>query len=60
MKSSLTLLPLLLAVVVLGGCPDSKVPKVPPKVPEPKATSSGLSVALPTDTSQAVQQRGSA
>ena len=37
MKSSLPLLPLLLAVIVLSGCPDPKIPKVPPKVPEPKA-----------------------
>ena len=37
MKPSLSLLPLLLAVVFLGGCPDPKMPKVPPKVPEPKA-----------------------
>lgn len=37
MKPSLSLLPLLLAVVFLGGCPDPKIPKVPPKVPEPKA-----------------------
>ena len=39
MKSSLPLLPLLLAVIVLSGCPDPKIPKVPPKVPEPKAQS---------------------
>lgn len=26
------------AVFVLSGCPDTKVPKLPPKVPEPKAT----------------------
>ena len=37
MKPSLSLLPLLLAVIFLGGCPDPKMPKVPPKVPEPKA-----------------------
>ena len=37
MKPSLSLLPLLLAVVFLGGCPDPKIPKVPPKAPEPKA-----------------------
>ena len=37
MKSSLPLLPVLLAVIVLSGCPDSKMPKLPPKVPEPKA-----------------------
>lgn len=39
MKPSLSLLPLLLAVVFLGGCPDPKMPKVPPQVPEPKANS---------------------
>jgi hypothetical protein len=41
MKSSLPLLPLLLAVIVLSGCPDSKLPKVPPQVPEPKAVVAG-------------------
>ena len=41
MKSSLPLLPVLLAVIVLSGCPDSKMPKVPPKVPEPKALVAG-------------------
>ena len=35
MKSSLPLLPVLLAVIVLSGCPDPKIPKAPPKVPEP-------------------------
>ena len=30
----------LTAAFVLSGCPDTKVPKVPPKVPEPKATQS--------------------
>jgi hypothetical protein len=37
MKPSLPLLPLLLVIIFLSGCPDSKIPKVPPKVPEPKA-----------------------
>lgn len=36
-----TLLPLtaaiLAAMLFLSGCPDTKVPKVPPKAPEPKA-----------------------
>ena len=41
MKSSLPLLPVLLAVIVLSGCPDSKMPKQPPKVPEPKAVVAG-------------------
>lgn len=32
-----TLLPLVFFTVLLCGCPDtSKLPKVPPKVPEPK------------------------
>lgn len=37
MKPTLPLLPLMLAVIFLSGCPDPKMPKVPPKVPEPKA-----------------------
>ena len=41
MKSSLPLLPLLLVVIILSGCPDSKMPKVPPQVPEPKAVVAG-------------------
>lgn len=41
MKSSLPLLPVLLAVIVLSGCPDTKMPKVPPQVPEPKAVVAG-------------------
>lgn len=32
-----SLLPLTLITLLLCGCPDAKVPKVPPKVPEPKA-----------------------
>ena len=48
MKPSLTLLPLLLAVIVLSGCPDSKMPKVPPNVPEPKAVP-GASSTPPAD-----------
>jgi hypothetical protein len=59
MKPSLTLLPLLLAVIVLSGCPDSKMPKVPPQVPEPKAASSGLSGALAFDPPPVLQQRRS-
>jgi len=42
MKSSLPLLPILLAVIFLSGCPDPKMPKVPPKVPEPKALVAGV------------------
>jgi hypothetical protein len=51
MKPSLPLLPLLLAVIVLGGCPDSKIPKVPPQVPAPKA--------LPADSISATQLKAS-
>lgn len=36
------LLPLTLVAVLLSGCPDPKVPKVPPKAPEPKAAVSPL------------------
>lgn len=33
-----THLPLTLAILLfLSGCPDNKVPKAPPKAPEPKA-----------------------
>jgi hypothetical protein len=59
MKPSLTLLPLLLVIFVLSGCPDPKMPKVPPKVPEPKAASGGLSGALPLYLPVAVQQPAS-
>jgi len=31
------LLPLSLATVLLAGCPDTRSPKLPPQVPEPKA-----------------------
>jgi hypothetical protein len=34
------LLPIAMAgLLLLTGCPDTKVPKAPPKVPEPKAAS---------------------
>lgn len=34
-----TLLPLVFFAALLSGCPDaSKLPKVPPQVPEPKMT----------------------
>jgi len=36
------LLPLSLVAVLLSGCPDSKVPKIPPKAPEPKVAAVGL------------------
>jgi hypothetical protein len=58
MKPSLTLLPLLLAIFVLSGCPDSKLPKVPPKVPEPKAASRGVSDAVPLDMPPALRRHG--
>ncbi len=29
-------LPLVVLAMLLSGCPDPKIPKVPPKVPEPK------------------------
>ena len=32
------LVPLALVALLLSGCPDSKLPKPPPKVPEPKLT----------------------
>jgi len=36
-------LPISLAgLLLLSGCPDTKVPKAPPKVPEPKAASVAL------------------
>lgn len=34
MKPYVLLLPV---AILLGGCPDAKVPKAPPSVPEPKA-----------------------
>ena len=34
-------------VVLLSGCPDSKMPKAPPKVPEPKAVVQGASAPAP-------------
>ena len=34
-----TLLPVALVAALLCGCPDSKLPKVPPRVPEPKVMS---------------------
>jgi hypothetical protein len=38
MKSLPPLLPITLAgMLLLSGCPDTQVPKAPPKVPEPKA-----------------------
>ena len=30
--------PLALVIIFLSGCPNSKVPKAPPGVPEPKAS----------------------
>ncbi len=37
MNPLFTALPLLLAVVFLTGCPQSKTPDTPPMVPQPKA-----------------------
>ena len=56
MKPSFPLLPLLLAVIVLSGCPDAKLPKVPPKIPEPKTMSAGLSGTVPTATPEVVRR----
>lgn len=40
--------PLVLVIIFLSGCPNSKVPKAPPSVPEPKASLSLLlSAAIP-------------
>jgi hypothetical protein len=42
------LLPITLAgLLLLSGCPDTKMPKAPPKVPEPKAASAWLQTPLP-------------
>ena len=30
--------PLVLVIIFLSGCPNSKIPKAPPSVPEPKAS----------------------
>lgn len=38
MKFIYPTLPVLLAVVFLTGCPQSKTPDTPPLVPQPKAT----------------------
>jgi hypothetical protein len=38
MNTALLPLSAVLAIVLLSGCPDSKVPKVPPSTPEPKAS----------------------
>ncbi|MEO6322397.1 MAG: hypothetical protein ABIR56_17070 [Polaromonas sp.] len=37
MKRFFLLTPLTLAVLLLSGCPDTKLPTPTPKVPEPKA-----------------------
>lgn len=34
--------PLTFVTLLLCGCPDSKLPKPPPKIPEPKMDSSAL------------------
>lgn len=49
----LLFLPLTLTAVLLYGCPDAKVPKVPPKVPEPKAVANTATLhQLPEVTSR--------
>lgn len=41
------LLPLTLtAVLLLCGCPDSKIPKVPPNVPAPKAVATSIQSSI--------------
>lgn len=30
-------IPLLMAALLLSGCPDARIPKPPPRVPHPKA-----------------------
>ena len=57
MKSSLPLLPLLLAVVVLSGCPDPKIPKVPPQVPAPKALTADSRSATQLNATQVSEVR---
>lgn len=42
----------LFAAFVLSGCPDTKVPKVPPKVPEPKATQTVQTLQVNKTTGQ--------
>lgn len=41
------LLPLVLSAGLLCGCPDTKIPKSPPKIPEPKAALSLLKATSP-------------
>lgn len=42
MKRFFLLTPLTLAVLLLSGCPDTKLPTPTPKVPEPKAETTTL------------------
>jgi predicted small lipoprotein YifL len=37
MKSLITALPVLLVLLALSGCPQSKPPDMPPHAPQPKA-----------------------
>lgn len=37
-RTALLITTTLLACTILNGCPDTKLPKAPPSVPEPKAT----------------------
>ena len=45
-------------VVLLSGCPDNKMPKTPPKVPEPKAVVHGANAPAPF--AEAVRARAAA
>lgn len=38
MKHFLAVLPAVLAAALLAGCPQSKLPDMPPNVPQPKAS----------------------
>lgn len=51
------LLPLLLGTVFLCGCPDAKLPKTPPKIPEPKAASANGNKAVPVSLASSNAQK---
>jgi len=55
MKTLLQLVPLVLGTVLLCGCPDTKLPKPPPQIPEPKI--SGSTGPAPTDQATLAPQR---
>ena len=50
----LLLLPLALLSLLLAGCPDTKLPKGPPQVPEPK-----ISLAMPAPAAAAPAEQES-